>query len=39
MRGLLFVSLFLINVFAEPNEVDLKHLKCLGKSEFQFMRE
>ncbi|GAB1861958.1 Protein canopy-1-like protein [Camponotus japonicus] len=29
MRGLLFVSLFLISVFAEPNEIDLKHLKCL----------
>ncbi|CAL1673054.1 unnamed protein product [Lasius platythorax] len=30
MRGLLFVSLFLISIFiAEPKEVDLKHLKCL----------
>ncbi|XP_070150817.1 protein seele [Polyergus mexicanus] len=29
MRGLLFVSLFLISVFAEPNDIDLKHLKCL----------
>lgn len=30
MRGLLFVSLFLISVFAEdPNKIDLKHLKCL----------
>ncbi|XP_072750857.1 protein seele [Anoplolepis gracilipes] len=29
MRALLFVSLFLISSFAEPNEIDLKHLKCL----------
>ncbi|XP_029167577.1 protein seele [Nylanderia fulva] len=30
MRGLLFVSLFLINIFtAESTDIDLKHLKCL----------
>ncbi|KAL6430450.1 hypothetical protein ACFW04_007817 [Cataglyphis niger] len=29
MRGFLFVSLFLMSVFAEPDEIDLKHLKCL----------